>query len=137
MASTNPENQHPPQWNAGGWFGAQLGSSCWILIAGLLTYPHNQLLSLLITALFAGFNLAGCLLWANRRRLSAYMGMQMLIILAGLAGLLTVYLLDSNGLFTDIQTGGSVSAGKTYLLIIAVVAALLLMFYLRFSKRPR
>lgn len=116
------------QWNLGGWLGAQLGSTCWILIAGLLALQHDQRVGATVLVLFALPNLIGWRLWASRGRLSPVGAARSLILTAGLFGLATVYVLERGGVWDAIQVGGRTSTGVAYGAIVAVVAGLLFLF---------
>ena len=121
------------QWNPGGWFGSQVGGSAWILVGGLLCLPRDGTTGLIVLALFAAANLVGLQLWSRRARLSAYAGLQLLLVVLGLAGLATVFVLDRAGLFEAIQVGGRVSAGATCGLLAALIFGLMLFFRLRYG----
>lgn len=122
------------KWNAGGWFGSQLGATAWILVAGVLTAFHDTSNGLIVVAVFFGANLIGYLLW-HSRKFSCYASTQFLIAIAGVAGLLAIRVLEHSGQWAEIQYGGEVSAGSSYLLVIAVVAILMVTFYLRFGRK--
>ena len=124
-------------WNLGGWLGGQLGGSAWILVAGLLTIPKDAIAAVLVLGLFAITNIAGFLLWSRRDSLSAYAATQILLPILGAAGLLAVYALDRAGVYEAIQSGSRVSATATYGILVLVVAALMLMFRLRFGRSPK
>lgn len=124
------------QWNAGGWFGGQLGGTVWMLIAAVLAGIRNVPAGLVCLALFAIPNLIGLVLWRGRK-LSCYASMQLLIAACGVCGLLAVYVLEKANTWTQIQTGPAVSAGSTYWLITAVYGGLLLLFYLQFGRGNR
>ncbi|MHC4077271.1 MAG: hypothetical protein ACYST0_02385 [Planctomycetota bacterium] len=77
----------PPQrkaftWNAGGWFGAVLGASCWILIAAGFAARLDVGLALVNLACFATLLAAGVVLWAQRHRRDAYPSIQILMGIA-------------------------------------------------------
>ena len=132
-----PQNPRGLRWDRGGWLGSQLGGSCWIGVAALLTLPRDVGVGLLVLALFAAANLVGLSLWRRRERLSPYAGVQLLLTVLGLFGAAAIFVLDSAGLFEEIQVGGQVSAGTTYLVLAAVVGGLMLFFRLRFSPSRR
>ena len=123
------------QWNFGGWLGAQLGSTVWILVAGILSLWTDVKSALIVIAIFVLANIIGLTIWRHRNTLSAYAGIQILLPIVGAAGLATVYVLDNSGIYETIQVGGTVSARSTYIIIILVVVALLLMFYLQAGRR--
>ena len=121
-------------WNAGGWFGAQLGGSCWIAICAGLLGGRDAAVAMAVLAIFGIANGGGTALWLARRRLSAYRAMQALMGLLGAAGLLAVLVIERSGLWGVVQgqggtvSGGTVSAGQMYLLIPAVTLALMVLF---------
>lgn len=119
-------------WNAGGWFGGQLGATLWMLIAGGLTAFRDFPTGLIVILLFIAVNSVGLALWVSRR-FSCYASTQMLIAISGVCGMATVYLLDRAGSWEPIQTGGRISAFSSYWLIALVFGGLMLMFHLRFG----
>ncbi len=123
------------QWNIGGWLGAQVGGTVWILIAGILSLWVNVNTAMIVIALFVLANVIGMAIWRRRDKLSAYAGIQILLPIVGAVGLATVYMLDRSNIYESMQVGGTVSARSTYGLIILVVAALMLMFYFQFGRK--
>ena len=123
------------QWNLGGWLGAQVGSTIWILVAGILSLWFDVNTALLVIALFIIANLAGMVIWRRREALSAYTGIQILLPIVGVVGLAAVYTLDRSSIYDSIQAGGTVSALSSYGLIILIVAALMVSFYFRFGRK--
>ena len=117
------------RWNRGAWLGGQLGGSAWMLVAGLLAIPADLAAATAVLGLFALANLAGWLIWRRRESISPYHGLQTLIPILGCAGVAAVYVLDRAGIYEAIQSGGSVSASRTYAILIAVVAALMIMLW--------
>lgn len=131
--SQRMNNTDTMQWNAGGWFGSQIGATCWMLVAGVLTLFRDLATGLLVVGLFAAVNLLGWALW-HRRRLSCYASTQVLIGLAGVAGLLSIFLLTRAGVWHDIQSGSQVSPFSTYVILALTFGGLMLMFYVRFGR---
>ena len=125
------------QWNLGGWLGGQLGGSAWMLVAGLLSFSTNPTTALTVIILFALTNLIGAVLWAQRNRLSPYVAIQILLPVLGVFGFAAVFVLDRAGIYETIRIGGTISARLTYIVIILVVIALMLMFYSRFGRRRK
>lgn len=121
-------------WNAGGWFGAQVGATVWILVAGVLTTTRDLSTGMVLLLLFIIPNLVGTALWWSRK-LSCYASTQLLIGVSGVCGLLAVYVSENTNVWTQIQKGGQVSATSTYWIIGLVFGGLMLMFYLRFGRR--
>lgn len=77
----DPASERTPQfrWVAGGWFGAQCGSTIWLLPLGFGALRHDEVSGIVAFTGFAVANGLGLLLWAARRRLSAFVGMQLLL----------------------------------------------------------
>lgn len=119
-------------WNAGGWFGSQLGASLWLLVAALLAAIQAPEVGLKLLLVFLFANTVGYLLW-HKRWFSCYASIQALIGLLGLCSLYAIYLLDHAQLWRAIQKGGSISAQSGYYLVAAVTLILMLMFYIRFG----
>ena len=57
------------RWNKGGWLGAQLGGTCWLLIMGVLIGVEDPLAGAVILVCFAAANLYGWSLWKRRDEL--------------------------------------------------------------------
>jgi hypothetical protein len=121
-------------WNRGGWLGGQIGGSCWMLVAGLLSIPSDPKAAITVLMLFAMANLAGWLIWRRRESLSPYKGLQMLVPILGATGIAAVYVLDSAGIYESIQIGASVTAWETYAILGVVVVVLMIMFWLQDRK---
>jgi len=112
-----------------------LGGSAWMLVAGLLSFSTNPTTAFTVIVLFALANLIGAVLWARRDRLSPYVAIQILLPVLGVFGFVAVFVLDRAGIYEKIQIGGTISARATYIVIVLVVTALMLMFYYRFGRR--
>ncbi len=123
------------QWNIGGWLGAQVGGTVWILVAGILSLWVDVNTAMVVIGLFVLANVVGMLIWKRRDKMSAYAGIQILLPIVGAAGLATVYMLERSNIYESIQVGGTVSARSTYGIIILVVAVLMLMFYFQFGRK--
>jgi len=123
------------RWNIGGWLGAQVGGTVWILVAGILSLWIDVNTAMIVIGLFVIANVVGMLIWRRRDKMSAYAGIQTLIPIVGAAGLATVYMLERSNIYEAIQVGGTVSARSTYGIIVLVVAVLMLMFYFQFGRK--
>lgn len=121
------------EWNAGGWFGGQIGGTAWILVAAALSAFRDISTGLILLAIFAVPNIIGYMFW-RRQKYSCYAATQILVGLMGISGLLAVYVLDRGQLWREIQAGGSISAVSAYFIIAIVFAILMLMFYVRFGR---
>ncbi|MCH8073740.1 MAG: hypothetical protein IIA09_17550 [Proteobacteria bacterium] len=116
-------------WNRGGWLGGQVGGSCWMLVASLLSIPANLNAAIAVLGLFALANFLGWLVWRHRESLSPYQGLQILIPILGASGIAAVYVLDNAGIYESIQVGASVTASETVAILIGVVVVLMIMFW--------
>ncbi len=67
------------QWSVG-WFGAQVGSSCWLLIAGVGAAARYPQLSALMIGCFLIPNIFGTVLWFKRDRVDPYVAYQLLLL---------------------------------------------------------
>lgn len=126
---TKESNQ--PDWNLGGWLGGQIGGSCWMLVAGVMSVRFDLTAAIIVLGLFAIANLVGWLIWRCRKSLSPYKGLQLLVPVLGAAGIATVYVLDRAGIYESIQIGASVTALETYVILFGVVVVLMIMFWLQ------
>lgn len=121
------------EWNAGGWFGSQIGGTCWILVAAILAAVRDVSMGLILLGIFAVPNIIGYAFW-HQKKLSCYAATQWLIAMMGVSGVLAIYVLDQGRMWREIQTGGSVSAASAYGLVVMVAAILMLTFYFRFGR---
>ena len=126
-------NTNKLEWNVGGWFGGQLGGTCWILVAAVLSAIRDLSLGLVLLGVFAVPNIVGYVFW-RQKRLSCYAATQWLIGIMGVSGLSAIYALDQGRMWLEIQSGGEVSASSAYGVVISVTALLMLMFWLRFGR---
>ena len=122
-------------WNANGSFWSQLGGTAWILVAAAIVLGHNTWTGLILLVIFLIPNIVGYLLW-RMKKFSCHASIQILFGLCGLFGLLTIYVLDRNHLWLEIQKGGSISVVSGYFLITLIVLILMITFYLRFGRKP-
>jgi hypothetical protein len=134
VVSLTEKNMHL-DWNASGWFGGQLGGTAWILVAAAITFDHNTWTGLILLMIFLVPNIVGYLLW-RLKKFSCHASLQILFGLSGLFGLLTIYVLDRNHLWLEIQKGGSISAVSGYFLLTLIILILMITFYLKFGRKP-
>ena len=118
------------KWKAGGWFGAQIGGTCWIAICAALLSVHSIGLAGTVFAIFVVTNVVGLLIWRGRNRITAYKGMQALLLMIGVASLASVYVIDRSDFWHVVGGfGGAVAVWQMYVLIPVMVAALLWLFW--------
>ena len=120
----------PLTWNAGGWFGAQIGGTCWIAICAAFLSMHNLTIATAVFALFLAANVIGIVIWRARNRISAYSGIKVLLIVIGVASIAAVFVVDRSGLWHLVEgVGGKVSARQMYLLIPVMIVGLFVLFW--------
>ena len=78
------------QWTAGAWFGAQLGSTLYLVILGALMSLRSPGLGLLVVLCGLAPNLFGLALWKRRRELSPYSALQSLLCAVAVATTIAV-----------------------------------------------
>lgn len=83
------EAEHPGafEWNKGGWFGAQLGGTCWLLIMAAFIAVEDPLAGGVIFLCFVAPNLYGLSLWRRRAELRPYPSIQKLLVAEGFCAL--------------------------------------------------
>ncbi len=80
-------------WNAGGWFGSQVGGSVWMLFCGLSLMFADAISGLVCLGGFALTNAIGCYLWQHREKVDPYVGLQRLFFtLAVVCAIMSVVL---------------------------------------------
>jgi hypothetical protein len=90
------------RWDAGSWFGAQVGSSVWMLLLAILLLGRGRSgLALVALGAFALPNAVGIVLWRRRARLAAYPAVQGLLAVTALASAVALVALDRGGLLAE------------------------------------
>ena len=79
MNSSKPLEQNSFVWNAGGWFGSQIGGTVWMLFGGLSLLFSDLFSGLVCLGGFAVVNVMGCYLWQRREKMDPYVGIQQLL----------------------------------------------------------
>ena len=115
----------PTPWSPGAWFGAQLGSTCWLAIAGLLLIPTSLAVSLGLLLIFGATNVAGRTLWQRRAHLTPRRAYRGLILLVGAGSLAGVVLLDVSGRWYEASVGWTLPPLAMYVLLAVLIPFLL------------
>jgi len=92
VAMTGPGYFH---WNKWGWFGAQTGSTCWMLVGAFEAAPRSPMTTVIWLCLFSIANAIGTWLWLKRDRLGPYPAIQTLLATIGIIGLLALIVFDA------------------------------------------
>ena len=138
MATDQHSTRSAFAWNAGGWFGSQLGCTLWLLILGLVLLSKDSLSAWVCVGGFVVLNAWGCYLWRCREQLSAHAGLQRFLLAASLMIALVVMVVNSRGVSEPPTPGALVSTYLPYW-VIAAAPALMLLFFLRewnVKRRP-
>ena len=115
------------QWNAGAWFGAQLGSTLWMALGSALLFARPDTHGLVPLACFAAANLSGTALWRARGRLAPYPAFQALLVVLGLAAVVAL----------SSMTQGLEDAARYYRGLIVFPVLMLVFHFLERSARSR
>ena len=128
---TEENNTRPAfVWNAGGWFGSQLGCTLWLLILGLVLLSKDLLAAWICIAAFMMLNTWGVSLWRRRGQLSAYAAIQRFLLAASLVVAVVVVVINGRGVSEPPAAGALISTSLPYW-VIGVAPILMGMFFLR------
>jgi hypothetical protein len=110
------------QWSTGGWFGSQVGSTCWMVVGGVPLAFHAPLIGVTFLICFAVANAIGTWLWLRRDRLRPYSAIQMLLLVIAICGLVALVTFDvlrpaSVRLDLTSQYGGDLDKGYLFFLV--------------------
>ncbi len=118
------------QWNVGGWFGGQVGSTLWLLILGvLLCFRGHVVAGLVALGCFAAANLFGTVLWTLRHRVAPFPAIECLLGVIFLFTIVALVAMDVLGVMQEIDPRMASSAWGLYW-VLAVFPGLMLMMYL-------
>ncbi len=127
----------PATWNAGGWFGSQLGSTLWLAISAALLAARSVTVASTVFALFVVANFVGIVLWRRRARISVLSAMQVLLAAFWACSMAAVFVIDRAGLWETLAVGGSNNMPATRTCIMLTVLVLALGVMLRFLDRKQ
>jgi len=126
-------------WSGGAWWGSQLGGSAWALPLGIVLLFQDIPAALVCLVSFAALNAYGLRLWRSRDKLTAYAGLQRLLLALTAFYAVILVTLNVRGI-TEAQTAlpfqpaptsvGATSAHIPYWPIALPPAAMLLFFLL-------
>jgi hypothetical protein len=117
------------QWNTGGWFGAQLGSTIWLLGATAILLPKYAGAGAVALFCFLAPNVFGLILYLNRSRIAPYPAIQWLIFGIGSASVIFVVYLNRSNLVGEIDPALSYGQWGFYLLLV-MFAGLMALFHI-------
>ncbi|MBI3786207.1 MAG: hypothetical protein HY270_22700 [Deltaproteobacteria bacterium] len=123
------------QWNAGAWFGSQLGCTIWLLIYGMLSVAKDLWTAVLSIGGFFVLNAWGVHLWRLRDRLAAYPAMQRFLLMSTPVVALLTFVANRRGVSQPPNPGDSVSTYLPYWIVLVCPALMLGMFVLERATR--
>lgn len=85
------------QWNTAGWFGSQLGATCWLLIMAIGLMAQSNALSIVLLAGFVVPNILGTFIWTRRDRVDPYAAIQLLLAIILVSTLIVFLVCDARG----------------------------------------
>jgi hypothetical protein len=122
------------KWNAGAWYGTQIGATIWLLALSILFFPTVRPLAGIFLTCFLVPNIIGYLMWGWRRTLPAYPCYQVLILLIGLSGLVAFLAADFGGYMSLIEPRMG-TPRFVYLSLLAFPAIMLFFHFLNFRHQ--
>ena len=132
MTIDTTQDQSSP-WNAGAWFGSQLGSTLWLAISAGVLAPRSTTVASAVFTLFLIANFVGIVIWRRRSRISMFLGLQILLIAFWACSMAAIFAIDRAGLWETLAVGGrnSMPASLTYVMLTLLVLALGVVFQFR------
>jgi hypothetical protein len=121
------------QWNTGGWFGAQIGSTLWLLLLGMILLNKNVIIGSIILLFFILPNMMGWIIWSERHRIEPYPAIQALLGMIGFSSLFAVIILDLSGYITKLEPGMRDSPKQAYWYLL-IFPVLMIAFHFLNSK---
>ena len=104
MATTKPRlGPGRFQWNPGGWFGAQIGATVWLVGAALVLAPQQIEAAGIALLCFLLANALGLVLYRMRNRIAPYSAIQCLILLVAVTSTIFVVYLNRSGLVQEVD----------------------------------
>ena len=114
------------QWNKGGWFGAQVGSTLYLICLGCALMFRALLPGIIVLLCGIVPNIVGLLLWWNRDRLAPYRAIQRLLLTVFIFTLIAC----GTGIFCEHKTDiDHVFTGATRSSWIVVVMPVLMLLF--------
>jgi hypothetical protein len=83
------------RWNAGGWFGSQMGGTAWLLIGAATFARQAPWVAAVWLVCFVVGNVIGTWLWRRRDQIRPYPALQFLILVIGVGGLLALFSVET------------------------------------------
>lgn len=126
------------RWNAGAWFGAQIGSTLWLVILGVaLSFRDGSSPGTAIIALAVAVNGIGLSFWEHRGKLRPYPAIEAFIAVVAGAAFVAFALLDGTSAWG--LAGTSASGARPPYAVLLVFPAMMVMIALQehLARRTR
>ncbi len=117
------------QWNTGGWFGTQVGSTCWLFVAAISSLSQAPLLAALWSGCFVLANLVGTIMWMNRGKLDPYRALQVLLLV--IFAFTTIAIVSADWLGFLGELGQRVENPRLLYFVLLMFPVLMTMFHLQ------
>ena len=124
------------QWNAGGWFGSQVGSTLWIAIVGMIHISIDARVALFAVSFFVWANVIGLFMWRQRTKLPPFPAIQLLLVVIGLASAGTLIVLDLFGRLAAFDPRFGPGVPRSIYVLLLLFPGLMLRFYMM-ERRAR
>ena len=115
------------QWSTGGWFGAQIGMTAWLVILGIAQiYKGYVLAGTMLTVCGIIPNWIGYAIWTRRDRIQPYAALQMIL---GIVFAFTIMAIISHDqLLSPLTIDDRFGTGRQTYKLLAIFPAMMLMF---------
>ncbi len=123
------------QWSTGGWFGAQVGSTCWLLVAAIALLGQTPLLAALLLGCFVLANLVGTIIWMNRGKVDPYRAIQVLLLV--IFAFTTIAMVSADWLGFLGELNQRVKNPRLLYLVLLMFPALMTMFHFQNRMKSR
>ena len=123
------------KWNTGGWFGTQVGSTCWLFFAAILFLSQTPPLAALLLGCFVVANLVGTLIWMNRGKVDPYRAIQVLLLVVFAFTTIAMVSADWLGFMRELDQ--RVKNPRLLYLVLLMFPALMTMFHFQNRMKSR
>ena len=123
------------QWNTGGWFGAQVGSTCWLFIGAIVFLSQTPPLAALLLGCFVLANLVGTIIWLNRGTVDPYRAIQVLALVIFAFTAIAMASADWLGFLGELDQ--RVKNPRRLYLVLLMFPAMMTMFHLQNRVRSK
>ena len=123
-------DRSPFHWNAGAWFGSQIGGTIWMLAGAIFLRPVVPSVGLTWLIAFVVCTAASLYFWSQREHLRAYAAFQRSLLLVAIAALACIVTAHFSGQLPRLAFGNQSMPWAAYIAWL-VFPSLMIRFYLR------